>query len=138
MRWSNRQAAAVRLLLAVAVTSLFCGVGTARAQSQRSATGSVTIVRPVGVGVAFDVRSQVLTSIFLSGQVGEQLSLLLSGRHTGANFPDAGMQTFAGPGNIVVLSSGVVSIDLVEVDQSTGHRRRTGEDGTMLVLAQFN
>ncbi len=138
MEWGSRQAAAARLLLALAVTSMFGGVGTARAQSQRSASGGVTIVQPVGVGVAFDVRSQVLTSIFLSGQVGEQLSLFWLGKHTGASSPDAGMQVYAGPGNIVVLSSGVVSIDLVEVGPVAGHTRRTGEVGNMLVLAQFN
>lgn len=138
MRWGSRQAAAARLLLALSATSMFCGVGTARAQSQRLASGSVTIVQPVGVGVAFDVRSQVLTSIFLSGQVGEQLSLFWLGKHTGASSPDAGMQVYAGPGNIVVLSSGVVSIDLVEVGPVAGHTRRTGEVGNMLVLAQFN
>lgn len=134
MRGGSRQAVAARLLLAFAATSMFCGAGTAQAQSQRSASGSVTIVQPVGVGVAFDVRSQVLTSIFLSGRVGEQLSLLWLGKHTGASAPGAGMQVYAGPGNIVVLSSGVVSIDLVELGPAPGRRR----DGTMLVLAQFN
>lgn len=138
MRWGSRQAASARMLLVFAAISMFCGVGTARAQSQRSASGSATIVQPVGVGVAFDVRSQVLTSIFLSGQVGEQLSLFWLGKHTGASSPGTGMQVYTGPGNIVVLSSGVVSIDLVEVGPVAGHTRRTGEVGNMLVLAQFN
>lgn len=124
------------LALAAALSLGFAGA--AQAQAQRNASGSVTIVQPVGAGVAYDVRSQVLTAIFLSGQIGEQLSLLLPGKQTGTGAHVSGIQAFTAPGNIVVLSSGTVSINLGTVEASSGRAGRDGDTGTMLVLAQFN
>lgn len=138
MTWGCRQGAIARSSLALAAALSLGFAGGAQAQAQRTASGSATIVQPVGAGVAYDIRSQVLTAIFLSGQVGEQLSLLLPGKHNGAGSHVSGIQAFAAPGNIVVLSSGTVSINLATVEASSGRAGRDGETGTMLVLAQFN
>ena len=138
MTWGRRQRVMAGPSLALAAALSLCSTGAAQAQTQRSASGSVTIVQPVGAGVAYDVRSRVLTAIFLSGQIGEQLSLLLPGKHSGAGSHVSGIQAFAAPGNIVVLSSGMVSINLRSVEAAAGRAGRTGDVDTMLVLAQFN
>lgn len=138
MTMGRRPGAIARPALALAAAVSFGFAGSAQAQAPRSASGSVTIVQPVGAGVAYDIRSQVLTAIFLSGQIGEQLSLLLPGKRTGAGSHVSGIHALAAPGNIVVLSSLTVSINLETVEPSSGRIGRDGDTGTMLVLAQFN
>lgn len=109
----------------------------ARAQ-QAVASGGATIVQPVGAGVTYDVATKVLTAIFLSGQTGEQLSFLLPGKRLRQRSQPAGMQSFTARGNIVVLSTETVSINIGTVDPSPGPTGPNGGTDTMLVLAQFN
>jgi hypothetical protein len=134
----NRRAG-LRPLLASVATLCFGFAGPALAQSQQAvASGSVTIVQPAGAGVAYDVATQVLTSIFLSGQKGQQLSLLLPGRRLRNHSLVPALQAQSGPGNILVLSTDTVSINVETVDVESAQARRNRGFDTMLVLAQFN
>ena len=126
MPWGSRQRALAGPLLALASTLSLGFTASAQAQTEGSASGNVTIIQPVGAGVAFDVRSQVLTAIFLSGQIGEQLSLFLPSNYNGRGPQPSEVQTFAAPDNIVVLSSGTISINLTAVQASPGLIGREG------------
>jgi hypothetical protein len=122
------------------VAALSLGIaGPALAQSQPvAASGSATIVQPVGAGVAYDVATQVLTSIFVSGQTGQQLSLLLPGRRVGGNSLVPALQAQSASGNVLVLSTGTVSINVDTVETASGRAGRNRGNDTTLVLAQFN
>lgn len=125
--------------LALGAAFSFSPSAVAQPEGQRAAaTASTTIVQPVGAGVAFDVSTKVLTAVFLSGQRGEQLSLLLPGRRQGGTLQSSAVQTFASRDGIVVLSTGTVSIDVGTMSAGPGRTDRNGGTNTMLVIAQFN
>lgn len=87
-------------------------------QSRATAEGSVTIERPVGSGIAFNVLTASLSSVFLSGRRGDAVSLTSGG---------LGAET-------VVLSADTYPVSL----QGRGQAAGGGAPSNLLFLAQFN
>ena len=77
------------------------------AQEQRaSARGLLEITRSVGTEIAFDVLTDALSGVFLEGQPGDTVSLLLPPRRAGSSKRI--------PGEVVVLSTASYKIDISE------------------------
>lgn len=87
-------------------------------QSRASAEGSVVIERPVGSGIAFNVLTASLSSVFLSGRSGDAVSLT-----SGASSAET-----------VVLSADTYPVSL----QGRGPAAGGGNPSNLLFLAQFN
>jgi hypothetical protein len=109
------------------------------------AVGTAEIVGTVSTGVAFDIATRLLTSIFVTGRTGDTVSIFApvataaqigSGLWRGVAPGSAGQ--IAMLEDVTILSQGTVSINLQQIeepaDQTAGNRRR----GMFVVLAQFN
>ena len=93
-------------------TSAFAQEGTASAQ------GSVVIEQPVGSGIAYNVLTSALSSVFLSGRSGDAVSLTSAVRS----------------GDAVVLSADTYPVSLGRSGGAPGPQGQTN----LLFLAQFN
>lgn len=111
------------------------------AQGQRAAAGgAVEISEAVGAGIAYDLLTDILSTVFLSGRTGDSVSLLLPERSgSGSRLPN----------EVVVLStayyrmdvaSGVARAIVANPDAKVGLTplRDGGGPDNFLVLAQFN
>lgn len=113
---------------ALAPSALAQGVGA-------RAGGSAVILTPGGSGIAYDVLTDTLSGVFLAGEQGEPVSLLLAGKR-GKRGAIANLI----PQDVMVLSTGSYQLDLP-------HQREAGPmpqlpeaaaPGELLFLAQFN
>lgn len=103
------------------------------------ALASVVVVEPVGAGFAFDIMNDAVSAVFLNGDAGDSVSLLMSRRKSEPrNGP-------GNPGGVVVMTSGVYRIDLLTpvnggLRAPRGTPARAGWSGgsSILFLAQFN
>lgn len=86
-------------------------------ESRTSAQGSVVIEQPVGSGIAYNILTSALSSVFLSGRSGDAVSLTSAVRS----------------GDAVVLSADTYPVSL-------GRNGAPGPQGggNLLFLAQFN
>jgi hypothetical protein len=122
-------------LLALAGLVAFLVPQSAMASAAMSG-GSVTLVEPAGVGVTFDVQTQVLSAIFLSGRPGDPLSLRVSNQQTGFA---QGAQAVAGNfGKVIVLSDDLVSLDLQQLSNGGPGRKQSSTPDSLVIVAQFN
>lgn len=125
-------------LSAVLAIALASSVLTPRALAQAvsaRAGGSLVIPAPGGSGVAYDVLTDTLSGVFLAGEQGEPVSLLLAGkrgkRGTIANLIAQ---------DVMVLSTGSYQLDL-PLQRGAGMMpppRDAAAPGELLLLAQFN
>jgi hypothetical protein len=113
------------LLGATALATVLAAPAQARAQRAES-RGSLSLAEPVGTGIAVDTVTAALTSIFLSGQAGNPVSLLMPTQSRSG--PVAGSQAA-----IVVLSSTSYDVNVAAVTNGDD-----GKLGNLLYLAQFN
>lgn len=140
MRLARNQSMSAWLTCALAAGLPLAAPAAAQAEPwSAAASGGVAIVEPVGASVAYNVVTQVLSAIFLSGRESEKISLVRPGREGNAasgsavNRPvDAGSESF------VVLASGTVSVNVGSFGGQSADGSRNGDDGTVVVLAQFN
>lgn len=130
----------IALCLTSALASIYAVPAFAQEQ-QASARGLIEITRSVGTGIAFDVLTDTLSGVFLTGQVGDSVSLLLPPRRA------AGSARGRIPGEVVVLSTASYSFDIAgnappaSQDNGDAHLQPAGYDsspGNLLFLAQFN
>lgn len=108
------------------------GAGSAHAETARVG-GAVAISQSVGTEIAFDVTTQALSAIFLSGRPGESVSVVLGASGKAASSVGAAAS--------VVLSTGSWRIDLTQRAGVPGSDRAppgTVDDTSLLILAQFN
>lgn len=103
------------------------------------AEASVVVVEPVGAGFAFDIMNDTVSAVFLNGDAGDSVSLLMARRK-----PDQ-----RNLGGVVVMTSGVYRIDLLTPVSGRLRTMRSGPawagagigsgaGSSMLFLAQFN
>lgn len=134
----------IALCLTSALASIYAVPAFAQEQ-QASVRGLIEITRSVGTGIAFDVLTDTLSGVFLTGQVGDSVSLLLPPRRA------AGSARGRIPGEVVVLSTASYSFDIAgnappsnppaSQDNGDAHLQPAGYDsspGNLLFLAQFN
>lgn len=100
------------------------------------AQASVVVVEPVGAGFSFDIMNDAVSAVFLNGDAGDSVSVLMSRRKTG---PRREL------GGVVVMTSGVYRIDLLtpvsgRLRAMRGTPASAGWSGgsSILFLAQFN
>lgn len=120
----------------LAACAAFTSPSIARAEVI-SADATVVVVEPVGAGFSFDILSDAVSAVFLNGDVGDSVSLLLSRSKPGPR------STPRNEGGVLVMASGVYRIDLLQPVAS--HARLHGAlrgaapgGSSILFLAQFN
>lgn len=101
------------------------------------ADAAVVILEPVGAGFAFDLLSDAVSAVFLNGDAGDSVSLLMSRRRPGPNGQPRN------EGGVLVMASGVYRIDLLQPTASAARLRGTMRmpspgGSSILFLAQFN
>ncbi|MGV3513364.1 MAG: hypothetical protein ACO1OX_15290 [Novosphingobium sp.] len=106
-----------------------------------SADAAVVIIEPVGAGFSFDILSDAVSAVFLNGDAGDSVSLLMSRRKPGTR------GTPRNESGVLVMASGVYRIDLLQPVASSARARaalrgsaQTPAAGgsSILFLAQFN
>lgn len=108
-----------------------------------SAEAAVVILEPVGAGFSFDILSDAVSAVFLNGDAGDSVSVLMSPRKPG----EKGMPRDAS--GVLVMASGVYRIDLLQPAASDARLRGAMRgsipgrgsgpgDSSILFLAQFN
>lgn len=127
-----RQLAGALLMACVALTSS----PVAHAASA-SAESAVVILEPVGAGFSFDILSDTVSAVFLNGDAGDSVSVLMSPRKPG---PKTSPRNESG---VLVMASGVYRIDLLQPATSGARLRSpirgaTTDGSSILFLAQFN
>jgi hypothetical protein len=102
------------------------------------AQASVVVVEPVGAGFSFDVMNDAVSAVFLNGDAGDSVSLLMSRRKS------APQNAQRAAGGVVVMASGVYRIDMLQ-PASVALRMMRGvmpgavaRGSSILFLAQFN
>lgn len=101
------------------------------------ADASVVILEPVGAGFSFDLLSDAVSAVFLNGDAGDSVSLLMSRRRPGPNGSPRN------EGGVLVMASGVYRIDLLQPTSTSARLRGTMRlqppgGSSILFLAQFN
>lgn len=103
------------------------------------AQASVVVVEPVGAGFAFDVLNDAVSAVFLNGEVGDSVSLIMAPQQTGPRSARKGLR------GVVVMASGVYRIDLLTPTSGRMLPLRSGSlsaglavGNSILFLAQFN
>lgn len=107
------------------------------------AEASVVVVEPVGAGFAFDIMNDTVSAVFLSGDAGDSVSLLMSRRKLDPRNDQRNL------GGVVVMTSGVYRIDLLTPVSGRLRTMRSGPawpgagigsgaGSSILFLAQFN
>jgi len=113
------------------------------APAPASAEAAVVILEPVGAGFSFDILSDAVSAVFLNGDAGDSVSVLMSPRKPGKK----GMPRDAS--GVLVMASGVYRIDLLQpaasdarlrgaMRGSVSGRGNVPGDSSILFLAQFN
>lgn len=87
-------------------------------ENRSTAQGSVVIEQPVGSGIAYNVLTSALSSVFLSGRSGDAVSLTSAVRS----------------GDAVVLSADTYPVSLGRAGSAPGPQGQAN----LLFLAQFN
>jgi len=134
---SSAQICVTALVMAAAVgTAPVALAATAGNTTTMGAQASVVVVEPVGAGFAFDIMNDAVSAVFLNGDAGDSVSLMMAGRKPGPGIDQGG---------VVVMTSGVYRIDLLTpVSGRLRALRNTpasaGWSGgsSILFLAQFN
>jgi hypothetical protein len=122
------------------------GQGVAAQGVTAQASGSTEIVGgAVSAGVSFDVASRLLTSIFVTGGIGDTVSIFAPAPIAGVIAQGAWRDVAgisagqtAALGDITILSRGAVSINVQQIRQSSGRSSDDPDTGVFVVLAQFN
>lgn len=107
------------------------------------AEASVVVVEPVGAGFAFDIMNDTVSAVFLNGDAGDSVSLLMSRRKPDLRNDQRNL------GGVVVMTSGVYRIDLLTPVSGRLRTMRSGPTwpgagfgagtgSSILFLAQFN
>lgn len=120
----------------IAACAVFTSPSIARAEAT-SADAAVVIAEPVGAGFSFDILSDAVSAVFLNGDAGDSVSVLMSRRKPGPK------STPRNDGGVLVMASGVYRIDLLQPAASAtrlrGALRASAPGGSsILFLAQFN
>ena len=107
------------------------------ATAPASAEAAVVILEPVGAGFSFDILSDAVSAVFLNGDAGDSVSVLMSPRKPGQK----GMPREAS--GVLVMASGAYRIDLLQPATSDARLRgairgSVPGDRSILFLAQFN
>lgn len=105
------------------------------------AQASVVVADPVGAGLSFDLVNDAISAVFLSGDSGDSVSLLLSGGKDGEQTAPRDDRAQRLQGGVVVMASGVYRIDLltpVAGGRPIRLRSPLPGSGSILFLAQFN
>ena len=113
------------------------------ATAPASAEAAVVILEPVGAGVSFDILSDAVSAVFLNGDAGDSVSVLMSPRKPGQK----SMPRDAS--GVLVMASGVYRIDLLQPAASDARLRgailgsgsgrgSVPGNSSILFLAQFN
>lgn len=136
--------------LCAALPALLLGLASIPASAQAievtaataEAQASVVVVEPVGAGFTFDVMNDAVSAVFLNGDAGDSVSLLLSRRKSA---PQGTQRAASG---VVVMASGVYRIDMLQPMGGSLRPLRSGREGllpgimqqgsSILFLAQFN
>lgn len=125
-------------LAATLVSGPVALAATGDATTTAEAQVSVVVVEPVGAGFAFDVLNDAVSAVFLNGEIGDSVSMLMTPRKAGPR--DARLT-----GGVVVMASGVYRIDLLTPVNSRLRSVRSGlfsagllGGSSILFLAQFN
>jgi len=104
------------------------------------ADGNTEIVGTVSTGVSFDVASRLLTSIFVTGRVGDTVSIFTPTTirtELSRDIALASATQIATLDDITILSRGTVSVNLQQVRESTDTSLDYGKS-FFVILAQFN
>lgn len=102
------------------------------------AQASVVVVEPVGAGFSFDVMNDAVSAVFLNGDAGDSVSLLMSRRKS------APQNAQSAAGGVVVMASGVYRIDMLQPASGALRMMRgvmpgaVARGSSILFLAQFN
>ncbi len=125
-------------LAATFVTAPVALAATGETTTTTEAQASIVVVEPVGAGFTFDVLNDAVSAVFLNGEIGDSVSMLVTPRK-------AGPRDARSSGGVVVMASGVYRIDLLT---PAGGRLRNLRSGllsgaltggsSILFLAQFN
>ncbi|MBB3859130.1 hypothetical protein GGQ88_000370 [Novosphingobium hassiacum] len=125
-------------LAATFVTGPVALAATGETTTTDEAQASVVVVEPVGAGFSFDVLNDAVSAVFLNGEIGDSVSMLMTPRK-------AGPRDARNSGGVVVMASGVYRIDLLTPANSRMHTMRRGllssglpGGSSILFLAQFN
>ena len=141
MIWNHRRNSFRAKLIGVVAGMMLLPPAAAVAQNrstEQSATtqGSVVIARSVGSGIAFNILTNALSAVFLSGQQGDTVSLVLPARGVGGQF-----RVWAGapvPGEVLVLSAGSYSVVVAANPAESNRQESANSPNDLLFLAQFN
>jgi len=121
--------------------------GSAHGQTATAqASGSTEIVGgAVSAGVSFDVATRLLTSIFVTGGAGDTVSIFVPavtgapvGQNAGREATGLSSGQLPSLGDITIVSSSAVSIDVQQIRNSPGQSSENPDAGVFVVLAQFN
>lgn len=106
------------------------------------AQASVVVAEPVGAGLTFDVMNDAVSAVFLNGDAGDSVTLMLSRRKSA---PHATQRAASG---VVVMASGVYRIEMLQPMGGSLRPLRSVRGGivpgivppggSILFLAQFN
>ncbi|MDT0507324.1 hypothetical protein [Novosphingobium sp. MMS21-SN21R] len=111
---------------------------TSATATTADAQASVVVVEPVGAGFSFDVMNDAVSAVFLNGDAGDSVSLLMSRRKSA---PQTAQRA---AGGVVVMASGVYRIDMLQPTSGALRMMRGAIPGpvprgsSILFLAQFN
>jgi hypothetical protein len=95
------------------------------------AGSSAEIVGAVSTGAIFDIGSDLLTSIFVTGRAGDTVSLLAPAVNGLISTSQIAIRD-----DVTVISDGMVSINIQQIRRAArGDNRKSG---IVMVLAQFN
>lgn len=135
----GRRIAASLGAAAYLVTASIALAATGDDATTAEAQASVVVVEPVGAGFAFDVLNDAVSAVFLNGEIGDSVSLIMGPAQSG---PRSVRKAVRG---VVVMASGVYRIDLLTPTGSRMGPLRSGSlsagvafGSSILFLAQFN
>lgn len=122
-------------LVTVPVALAATGETTATGEAQ----ASVVVVEPVGAGFAFDVLSDAVSAVFLNGDIGDSVSLMMAPRKPAQRDASNNLR------GVVVMASGIYRIELLTPTSGLTLPLRSGSPSagltfgnSILFLAQFN
>ncbi len=128
---------ATSLSLAAAATCLSVPAwGQGRTAQAR---GDVEIVGTVSTSAIFEIGTDLLTAIFVTGQAGDTVSMFTpASAASWRTDPSISPNQVASLDDVTILSHGTVSINLQRIKRAAGPPGSDDNPGTILVLAQFN
>ena len=134
----GRNSTAPQLLALAGFVSIQCPSSALASEvgaSEGRANGSVALIQPTGIGVAFDVQIQTISSIFLAGR---SVDPPQQASNSGTDFAPTAQSFSGGFGKVIVLSDDLVSVAF-EQDASSGYDlNKPASTVPLKIVAQFN